>query len=59
MTVTGTWELVDRTIGFEITRSSAPALNGQSHRYEILALSDRSMDTVDASGNKKTLLRGD
>ena len=59
VTVTGTWQLVGRTIGFEFTSSSAPTLVEQSHSYEILALSNRKMDTVDAEGNKKTLLRAD
>ena len=58
VSVKGTWQLSDRTITFNLTSSSDPTLDGQSHSYEILALTDRNMDTVDARGNKKTLLRG-
>ena len=58
VSVEGTWHLSDRTITFNLTSSSDPALADQSHTYKILELTDRNMDTVDASGNKKTLLRG-
>ena len=57
VSVAGTWQLSDKTISFILTTSSDPALVGQTHAYEILALTDRNMDTVDANGNKKTLIR--
>jgi len=58
VTVEGKWQLAGRTITFELTDSSDPNLVGQSHAYEIIELTNRSMETIDASGSKKTLLRG-
>ncbi len=57
VTTGGSWQLTDRTIALHLTTSSEPTLNGQVHSYEILNLTDRNMDTVNASGEKKTLLR--
>jgi uncharacterized protein (TIGR03066 family) len=57
VTLEGTWKLTDRTIIFQLRDSSDPSLTGQSHSYEILTLTDRSMDTVNASGQRKTLRR--
>lgn len=57
VTTGGTWQLTNRTITFHFTNSSDPALTDQAHSYEILKLTDRSLDTVNASGKKKTLLR--
>jgi len=53
----GSWQLTGRTITLRLTDSSDPALNGQIHTYEILTLTDRNMETANASGEKRILLR--
>lgn len=56
--VAGTWQLSDHTITFNLASSPEPGLVDQRHSYKILKLTNRNMDTLDARGNKKTLLRG-
>lgn len=58
VTVRGQWKLTGRTITFALDHSSDPNLEGQIHAYEITEVTDRSLDTVDARGNKRTLTRG-
>ncbi len=57
VSIEGDWGLDGHTITFDLTSSSEAALVGQSDSYKILKLTDRDMTTLDARGNKKTLLR--
>jgi hypothetical protein len=57
--VSGSWQLADSTITLRLTSSSEPGLEGQVHSYQILSLTDKSMDTVNANGKQKTLRRAD
>jgi hypothetical protein len=57
--VSGSWQLVDSTITLQLTNSSESGLEGQVHAYKVTSLTNRSMETVNASGEKKTLRRAD
>jgi len=57
--VAGSWELDDTMITLQLMSSTEPGLEGQVHSYKIISLNNQSMQTVNASGQQKTLRRVD